>query len=87
MTLKEISIRQYISSIDFQRDDWKLSKIEEDMKRFLGEIPGIEVEYKKDVMINESTKKPEEFKKIEKVSIVFYDLDDKFKKIDFLISI
>ena len=87
MTLKEDSIRQYISSIDFQRDDWKLSKIEEDMKRFLGEIPGIEVEYKKDVMINEATKKPEEFKKIEKVSIIFYDLDDRFKKIDFLIGI
>lgn len=85
MTLKEISIREYISSIDFQRDDWKSSKIEEDMKKFLGEVPGIEIEYVKDVMINEATKRPIEFKKINKISIVFFDLDEKFKKIEFSI--
>jgi len=85
MTLKESSIREYISSIDFQRDDWKSSKIEEDMKKFLGEVPGIEIEYVKDVMINEATKRPIEFKKINKISIVFFDLDEKFKKIEFSI--
>lgn len=87
MTLKESSIRQYISSIDFQRDDWKLSKIKEEMRRFLGEEPGIDITYVKDVMINENTGKPQEYKKIEKVSIVYYDLDDKFKKIEFLIGV
>jgi hypothetical protein len=87
MTLKETSIREYISSIDFQRDDWALSRIKEDMRRFLGEEPGIDVEYKKDVMINEATNRPMEYKKIEKVTIVFYDLDDRFKKLEFKIGV
>lgn len=33
-SLKEMSIREYISKIDFKRDDWKLSQIKEDMRRF-----------------------------------------------------
>jgi len=52
-SLKEFSIREYISKIDFNNDDWKLSKLKEDMRRFLGEEPGIDVIYKKDVMVNE----------------------------------
>ena len=30
-SLKEISIREYISKIDFKSDDWKLSQIKEDI--------------------------------------------------------
>ena len=41
-SLKEIAIREYISHIDFKNDDWKLSQIKEDMRRFLGEEPGID---------------------------------------------
>lgn len=87
MTLKESSIKEYISQIDFKRDDWKLSKIKEDMRRFLGEEPGIDIIYKKDVMINEDTKKAEEFLEIDKISIVFYDTDEKFKKLEFKIGV
>lgn len=87
MTLKENSIRQYISTIDFTRDDWKLSKIEEDMRKFLGEIPAVDIEYKKDVMIIEQNNRKiaKEIKIINKISIVFYDLDDRFKRIEFLL--
>ena len=84
--MKEESIRNYILSIDFNRDDWKLPKIKEEMRRFLGEEPGIDIIYKKDVIINEILGEAKEFKKIEKVEIVFTDLDDKFKKIQFLID-
>ena len=85
-SVKEMSIREYISNIDFKRDDWKLSKIKEDMRRFLGEEPGIDIVYKKDVMINEVTGEAQEFKGINSVSIVFFDLDEKFKKLEFLID-
>jgi hypothetical protein len=85
-SMKEIAIRDYISKIDFKNDDWKVSKIEEDMRRFLGEIPGISVTYKKDVMVNEFTGEAKEFKDIDKISIVFTDLDDRFKKIEFIID-
>lgn len=85
-SMKEISIREYISRIDFKRDDWRLPQIKEDMRRFLGEEPGIDIIYKKDVMINETTGEPEEFRDIDKVQIVFYDTDEKFKKIEFIID-
>lgn len=85
-SMKELSIREYISKIDFKRDDWKLSQIKEDMRRFLGEEPGIDILYKKDVMINEETGEAQEFKDIDKVQIVFYDTDERFKKLEFIID-
>ncbi len=85
-SLKEISIRDYISKINFKSDDWKISQITEDMKRFLGEEPGIDIIYKKDVMVNEFTGEAKEFKQIDKVQIVFTDLDNKFKKLEFIIG-
>jgi hypothetical protein len=84
--MKEMSIRQYISNIDFKRDDWKLTKIKEDMRRFLGEEPGIDIIYKKDVMVNEVTGRSQEFKDIDKVQIIFTDTDDRFKKLEFIID-
>jgi hypothetical protein len=85
-SLKEISIRDYISRINFKTDDWKLSQIKEDMRKFLGEEPGIDIVYKKDVMVNEFTGEAKEFKQIDKVQIVFTDLDNRFKKIEFIID-
>lgn len=85
-SLKEMSIREYISHIDFKNDDWKLSKIKEDMRRFLGEEPGIDIIYKKDVMINEVTGRAQEFKDIDKIQIIFTDIDDRFKKLEFIID-
>jgi hypothetical protein len=85
-SMKEMAIRDYISKINFKTDDWKVSQIEEDMRRFLGEVPGIDITYKKDVMINEFTGEAKEFKDIDKISIVFTDLNDKYKKIEFIID-
>ncbi len=84
-SMKEIAIRDYISKIDFKRDDWKLSQLKEDMRKFLGEEPGVDIVYKKDVMVTESGKS-KEFVDIDKVQIVFYDTDDRFKKIEFVID-
>jgi hypothetical protein len=83
-SMKETAIREYISQIDFKNDDWKLSKIKEDMRRFLGEEPGIDIIYKKDVLLNEATMRAEEFVGIEKIQIIFTDTDDRFKKLEFL---
>lgn len=85
-SMKEMAIREYISHIDFKNDDWKLSKIKEDMRRFLGEEPGIDVLYKKDVMINEFTGVAQEIKDIDKIQIIFFDTDEKFKKIEFIVN-
>jgi hypothetical protein len=85
-SMKEIAIRDYISKIDFKNDDWKISKIKEDMRRFLGEEPGLDVVYKKDVMVNEFTGESKEFINIDKIQIIFTDTDDKFKKLEFIIT-
>jgi hypothetical protein len=82
-SIKEFSIREYISKIDFKNDDWKLSQIKEDLRKFLGEEPGVDVIYKKDVMINEFSGEAKEFLDIDKIQIVYTDIDDKIKKIEF----
>ena len=85
-SMKEISIREYVSNIDFRSEDWSLTKIKEDMRKFLGEEPAIDIDYKKDILINEVKGEAEEIKSIDKVTIVFFDLDEKFKKLEFLIK-
>ena len=85
-SLKESAIRDYISKIDFKKDDWKLSTIKEEMRKFLGEEPGIDILYKRDVMVNEFSGESKEFLDIDKIQIVFTDTDDKFKKIEFILS-
>ena len=85
-SMKEIAIREYISKIDFKNDDWSINKIKEDMRRFLGEEPGIDIIYKKDIMLNEVTGKAHEIKNIDKIQIVFTDTDDRFKKLEFIID-
>ena len=84
--MKSDSIKKYLSNIDFKRENWSLSDIKRDMRVFLGEEPGIDIIYKKDVILNEVKGEAEEIKKVEKISIVFTDLDDKFKKLEFLID-
>jgi hypothetical protein len=55
------------------------------MRRFLGEEPGIDVIYKKDVMVNEVSGEAKEFVDVDKIQIIFTDTDDKFKNIEFII--
>jgi len=86
-SMKEMAIREYISKIDFKNDDWKLSELKQNMRRFLGEEPGIEVVYKKDVMINEFTGESKEFLDIDKIQIIFTDTDDRFKKLEFTLGV
>ena len=85
-SMKEIAIREYVSNIDFKNDDWKLPKIKEDMRKFLGEEPGIDVIYKKDVMLNEVSGEAKEFVDVDKIQIIFMDIDDKFKKLEFIVG-
>jgi hypothetical protein len=56
------------------------------MRRFLGEEPGIDVIYKKDVMVNEVSGESKEFVDVDKIQIIFTDTDDKFKKLEFLVN-
>ena len=82
--MKELAIRDYISKVNWKAN-WNYKVIEEDMRRFLGERPSLEPEYKKDVFINEVTGEAKEVSKLEKISVIFTDLDNRIKKLTFLI--
>jgi hypothetical protein len=56
------------------------------MRKFLGEEPGIDVLYKKDVMLNEVSGEAKEFVDVDKIQIIFMDTDDKFKKLEFIVG-
>jgi threonine aldolase len=84
-SLKSIAIKEYLGKIDFKNDNWSINQISKDMQKFLGEIPGVDIVYKKDVMVNEVTGESKEIKSINKVDIVFTDTDDKIKKLSILI--
>jgi kynurenine formamidase len=83
--MKEEMIKNYIATIDFNRD-WKLSTIKENLRKFLGEEPGVDIIYKKDVMLNEINGEAKEIEKINSVVIVYTDTDNKFKKLEFRIE-
>lgn len=82
--MKELAIRDYISKVNWKAN-WNYKVIEEDMRRFLGERPSLEPEYRKDVFINEVTGEAKEVSKLEKISVIFTDLDNRIKKLTFLI--
>jgi hypothetical protein len=83
-SLKEQAIRDYIAKINFKQD-WNYKVIEENMRKFLGERPFLDVTYKKDVMLNEVSGEAKEIKTLEKISVIFTDTDDKPKKIEILL--
>lgn len=81
--MKEIAIKEYLSKIDWKRD-WSYQAIEEDMRRFLGERPTLDITYKKDVMVNEMTAETKEITKLSKISVIYTDTDEKIKKVEIL---
>jgi len=85
-SLKESAIRDYLNKIDWKRDNWTYVQVEEDMKKFLGERPSLDVKYIKDVFVNEVTGNAKEYKRIQSISVFYTDLDDKIKKIEILID-
>ncbi len=83
-SLKEQAIRDYIAKINFKQD-WNYKVIEENMRKFLGERPFLDVTYKKDVMLNEVSGEAKEIKTLEKISVIFTDTDDKLKRVEIII--
>ena len=85
-SLKETAIKEYISRIDWKKDNWSYEVLENDMKRFLGERPTLDIQYQKDVMVNEVSGESKEFSRLYKVSVIFTDTNDKISKLQFLID-
>lgn len=84
-SLKELSIREYLSKINWKTDNWSYTRIEEDMRKFLGERPSLDIQYQKDVMVNEVSGESKEIEKLVKVNVIFTDTNDKIKKLEILL--
>lgn len=85
-SMKEDNIQKYIMDVDFTSDNWSVNEIKQNIKNMIGEVPGVKVNYKKDVLINEIKGEAEEVKKLNSIEIVFTDLDDKIKRLEYLID-
>lgn len=84
--MKENNIHNYMMGIDFSSDDWSVDMIKDNIKNMSGEVPGIKINYTKDVLINEIKGEAQEYKKLKSIEIVFTDLDDKIKRVEYLID-
>jgi hypothetical protein len=85
-SIKEDTIQKFIMDIDFTSDDWSVNNIKQTIKNMIGEMPGIKINYKKDVLINEIKGEAQEYKKLNSIEIVFTDLDDKIKRVEYIIN-
>jgi hypothetical protein len=84
-SMRESAIRNYLSNIDFNKD-WSYEIIEQEIQTIVGERPSMDVKYRKDVMLLEGSNRSKEITKLEEVSIVYTDLDNKIKRIKILID-
>ena len=86
MDMKEEIIRKYISKIDFN-GDWSYRVIEAELGKMIGEMPAIDVQYQKDVMINEVTGTAKEVNRLHKVTIHYSDLQNEnlMKRIEIIV--
>lgn len=84
-SMKENSIQNYIMEVDFD-GDWSVDMIKYNIQQMTGEVPGIKVNYQKDVLINEIKGEATEYKKLNSIEIIFTDLDDKIKRVEYLLT-
>lgn len=83
VSMKAELIKKYMSDVNFRSDEWSIHEMTQDMRKFLGETPSIDVSWAKDVMVSELTGKAKEIRVLEKVTVVFTDTDDRIKKLEF----
>lgn len=84
---KEQIITNYISDIDFNKNDWSYRKIQEDLRRLIGEAPAINFNYQKDVILNELNSEAREVSVIKSIDVIYSpDLNEVAKKLTFEIG-
>jgi hypothetical protein len=82
-SMKETLLHDYFGKINLRDPGLNLNRIEEDLVKLLGERPSVNPTWVKDVMLSEDRKNAREIKRLDSISVVFTDLDEKIKKIEF----
>jgi hypothetical protein len=85
--LRRKQINDYMSTIELSEDSISVSRIKLDLCQILGEKPGVELQYKSEMLITEGGNQ-ERKKELESITI-FYSYEDNdgphFDKISFFI--
>lgn len=81
-SIKESQIMDFLSKIDLTSKNLSLNQLEIDLAKICGERPSIQPSWRKDILLTENNRKSIEIKKLDSISIIFTDLDEKFKKIE-----
>lgn len=84
--MKEELIKNYFRKFDFT-SNWSYRSIREDLRTIIGEMPGIEVEWKKDVKLDEVMGTAKEVDEIQSIQIVFIDETNNSKMYKFSPSV
>jgi hypothetical protein len=80
--IKSNYIKDYLSGIDFNSTDWTVEGIKNELKKILGEYPAVEVGYKKDVAINETTGNAMEIHAVNRFTVIFTNDNSEYEKIE-----
>ena len=83
--IKENYVKEILKNIDFKGGKWTLESLKNKLKEGLGEFPAVDVKYKKDVSVNETTGDAIEIHEVDRIAIVFTGTDDSFKKVEIII--
>ena len=86
-SMKEVIIREFMVKYDFTNENWSIKEIKYILQNKLGEVPAIKVNYEKDIMVNEINGKVKEISKMKSIEVIFTDLDDSMKKVEFEIEL
>jgi hypothetical protein len=74
-------IIEYLKNVDWN-SDWSYKKIKSDLKNTLGEEPAIDVNYKKDAILNEFNSETKEVLKVDTIDVIYSpNLDEEVKRV------
>lgn len=73
---KEQTIREYVMRINW-KDNFSVKQIKEDLKRTIKEVPGVELKWNKEEVINEVNGKSSIKESVKSITIAYSDGENK----------
>lgn len=84
-SLREGIIKEYLSTINFNENNWSYHTIESDLQKLIGERPSLRINRERDVMLTENMDESKEVEVIKSVDVIYTDDNDKIKKYTILL--
>lgn len=84
-SLREGIIKEYLSTVNFNENNWSYHTIESDLQKLIGERPSLRINRERDVMLTENMDESKEIEVIKSVDVIYTDDNDKIKKYTILL--